>query len=232
MDVFSGNVKRVVLVCIALAGFQQFCHAELEQIYGYWVDSTTYDRIVANSENERIGEMNMIGLLAMFRWDPRNLKEEYYALSEGEKQIVDKVEWVSEREIRIMFAKPQRGTSPKPPDIVVQIVFDDVIKVFSGPNNDQVKLLYRILNFLKKPVQRAVINADGVRFRVKPNLESDIWLVLNEDYGVDVLGRSAEKQKIGNLEAYWYEVRYDGIFDGWVFGAYLDFQGPKNNALN
>jgi hypothetical protein len=39
----------------------QFCHAELERFYGYWVDSTTYDRIVTNSENARIGEVNMMG---------------------------------------------------------------------------------------------------------------------------------------------------------------------------
>jgi hypothetical protein len=175
--------------------------------------------------------MDMIGLLTIFRWDSRSLKDAYYTTGIG-TSIVDKVECVSEREIRIMFAQPQRGVSPKPPDIVVQIVFDDVIKIFSGPNNDQVKLLYRISNSLKEPVQRAAINADGVRFRVKPNLESDIWLLFNEGYGVEVLGRSAEKEKIGNIEAYWYEVRYDRIFDGWVFGAYLDFRGPKNDALN
>jgi hypothetical protein len=35
MDVFLDNVKKAVLVCIVLTGFQQFCHAELERLYGY-----------------------------------------------------------------------------------------------------------------------------------------------------------------------------------------------------
>jgi hypothetical protein len=188
-----------------------------------------YDRTIANH-----GDM----LSVMFAFGPssstflrsaKDMAERYYDDERREECIVDKVEWVSERKLRIMFAQPRRDSPYKPPDIVVQIIFDDVIKVLSGPNNDQVKLLYRISSFLKEPVQRAFINADGVRFRVKPNVESDIWLLFDEGYRVEVLGWSAGKEKIGNVEAYWYEVRcyIEGFkIDGWVFGSYLDLEDP------
>jgi hypothetical protein len=161
------------------------------------------------------------------------MKERYYDRERREECIVDKVEWISDRETRIMFAQPRSGSAYKPPDIVVQIVFDDVIKILSGPKNDKIKTLYRILDHSKKPVQIGVINTDGIGFHVKPNLESDVWLLLNEYYEVEVLGRSAEKEKIGKREAYWYEVRFtsDYTIDGWVFGAYLDFPETGSGAF-
>jgi hypothetical protein len=230
MNVFLGSVKKAAIVCVMLAGFQQLCHAELERLYGYWVDSTVYDQVITNHEDIQSTMFTLLYACSTFWRSAKDMTERYF---DTEECIVDKVEWISERKLRIMFAHPRSNSSYKPPDIVVQIIFDDVIKILSGPNNEKAQLFYRVSNHSKEPIQRAVINADGVGFRVKPSLESNIWLLLNEDHEVEILGRSSEKQKIGNVEAYWYEVRYtaDFLIDGWVFGTYLDFRGPKNSAL-
>jgi hypothetical protein len=60
MNVFLGSIRKAVLVCVALAGFQQFCHAELERFYGCWAESGTYNRTIVNSENVRMNILRKI----------------------------------------------------------------------------------------------------------------------------------------------------------------------------
>jgi hypothetical protein len=225
MNVFFGNVKRVVLACTVLAGLQQFCYAELERFYGYWAESKTYERTIANPGDAHMNRLNMAASMGMFRWNEQEKKEEYYEL-EGNRCIVDTVEWMSDRDLVIKFVQPRNDFQFKPANMIIHVVADNIIKVLSGPYSNESKTFYRLSNLLKKPVQTGVINTGGVRLRVRPDVQSDVLLLCRENLKFEVIGRSAAKEKIGEVEAYWYEVRWDYVIDGWVFGAYLDLEDP------
>jgi hypothetical protein len=225
MNVFFANVKRLILTCIVLSGLQQFCYAELERFYGYWAESETYKRTIANPGDVHMNLLNMSSSMGMFRWNEQERKEEYYEL-EGNRCIVEKVEWMSDRDMVIKFVQPRNDFQFKPADMIIHVVADNIIKVLSGPYSNTSKTFYRLSNLLKKPVQTGVINAGGVRFRVRPDLQSDVLMLREGNFKVEVIGRSAEKEKIGDIEAYWYEVRHEYVIDGWVFGAYLELDGP------
>jgi hypothetical protein len=83
-------------------------------------------------------------------------------------------------------------------------------------------LWHRISGPAKIPIQNATINDARVRLRVKPNLSSDTWAFLNTSDQVKIIDKSTAKQKIGDMEAYWYKVRTEKYPDGWVYGAYVD----------
>lgn len=68
-----------------------------------------------------------------------------------------------------------------------------------------------------------VVNAAEVRVRENPNLQAFVYGKLGKGDVVEVLDRSGIKEKIGNVEDWWYEVRRkpDGL-KGWTYGAYVD----------
>jgi len=70
----------------------------------------------------------------------------------------------------------------------------------------------------------ASINDDRVRIRVQPSLDCDTWGFLNKGEKVTVIDTSKDKQKIGNMENYWYKVDAQGYPDGWVYGEYITFE--------
>lgn len=72
--------------------------------------------------------------------------------------------------------------------------------------------------------QPANINDNRVRIRVQPNLQSDTWGFLNKGEKVTVIDKSKEKQKIGDMENFWYKVDAQGYPDGWVYGEYITFE--------
>jgi hypothetical protein len=67
------------------------------------------------------------------------------------------------------------------------------------------------------------INSDNVRYRSSPNIGDNIRGSFDTGERCEILDKTATKQKIGDMEAYWYKVRIgDGNWYGWVYGAYLD----------
>jgi hypothetical protein len=130
-------------------------------------------------------------------------------------------------------------------DIVLEFTSRDLLKVVSSPFNGffsesrpDRNLLCRIGDYAKKPQATGTINNTGVRFRTRPDLSGDIWFNLSLGEKVEILGISKEKQRIGELEAYWYEARiiydrdYGCIIDGWVYGAYIDFKNKEELENN
>jgi len=116
-------------------------------------------------------------------------------------------------------------------EIVLEYVSRDSFRILSSPYLSNPDYLYRIGDFAKKPQAKGITNDYGVRFRNRPELSSGVWFNLDFGEELEIIGMSAEKQIIGELESYWYEVRLnfpgiigDGCLDGWVFGAYLDVE--------
>ena len=72
---------------------------------------------------------------------------------------------------------------------------------------------------------KAIINHEGVRFRLQPvlnNANIKRHLMLSEE--LVVVGRGDSPVTIGNNTAYWYRIStIDGAEEGWVYGLYLNF---------
>jgi len=133
---------------------------------------------------------------------------------------------VAEKRITIYFANMSGGREK---NIVLEFISRDLFKVISSPYNSNLEYLCRIYDYAKKPIAKGIINNSRVRLRTKPELTGDVWFYLDNREKIEILGISEEKQQIGELEAYWYEVRisHDDYIrntglDGWVFGAYVD----------
>ncbi|AEE17399.1 SH3 domain-containing protein [Treponema brennaborense] len=85
-------------------------------------------------------------------------------------------------------------------------------------------LYYRLSGPAKIPQNYALLNDTRVRLRTKPNLQSDTWGFLNTGDKVRIKDKTADKQKIANMNDYWYKVETDGYPDGWIYGAFLDIK--------
>jgi hypothetical protein len=64
------------------------------------------------------------------------------------------------------------------------------------------------------------ITADKVRIRESATTDSQVLDELNIWSEVSILGKSDNKQKIGEYDDYWYKIGYDGKV-GWCYGALL-----------
>jgi hypothetical protein len=81
---------------------------------------------------------------------------------------------------------------------------------------------HRISGSAAMPIQAGEIIDDRVRLRVKPNLKSDTFCFLNNEEKIAIIDKCTNKEKIGDMENYWYKVQVDGKPDGWVYGAYIN----------
>lgn len=72
--------------------------------------------------------------------------------------------------------------------------------------------------------KQGVLNDSRVRLRTEPNLNSETLTYLTKGDTVKIIDRSTEMQKIGEDEAYWYKVEFEGYPDGWVYGKYVDVE--------
>jgi len=120
-------------------------------------------------------------------------------------------------------------------ELVLEYVSKDLFRVISSNYYSNPDYLCRVCDFSKKPQAKGRINSSGVRFRNRPELTSGVWFHFDFGDELEIIGISAEKQTIGELEDYWYEVRLDysafedisSGLDGWVFGAYLDIENRE-----
>jgi hypothetical protein len=73
---------------------------------------------------------------------------------------------------------------------------------------------------LAMSIRWAVVEADGLRLRDKPDQTGRILLSLMEGARVELLRPTADAMEIDGQTDYWYLVNYNGI-RGWTFGAFL-----------
>lgn len=65
-----------------------------------------------------------------------------------------------------------------------------------------------------------LITGNNVRIRAKESLNSEIIVELEKWTKVVITGRSKEKQKIGEYNDYWYQIKIDDL-TGWCYGHFL-----------
>ena len=86
------------------------------------------------------------------------------------------------------------------------------------------KVWYCVSSPAKIPLRNATLNDSKVRLRTKPNLDCDVWTLLDSGYQVKIKDKSTEPQTIDGESWYWYKVESKGYPDGWIYGKYLDIK--------
>ena len=71
---------------------------------------------------------------------------------------------------------------------------------------------------------RGVLNDSRVRVRAYPTLSAQTLGHLDAGEQVEVLERSGRRQRIGEMNAYWYRVRNEEGLAGWSYGHFIDLQ--------
>jgi len=88
-----------------------------------------------------------------------------------------------------------------------------------SPENEKNKIVVFAL------VYDGTINDSRVRLRTEPNLNSATLEYLNTGDTVKIIDRSEEKQKIDDMDAYWFQVETEDNETGWVYGWFVDVEG-------
>lgn len=73
---------------------------------------------------------------------------------------------------------------------------------------------HRVSSPAKIPLQDATLNDSQVRLRTRPNLDCDVWALLDAGYQVKIKDKSDEPQTIDGESWYWYKVESEGYPDG------------------
>jgi len=204
----------------------------VEDLNGVWLQQRYLNSYLENRYDQQSVSFALPEDWYIIRWDKAAKKGLF--LTGPEWNTIQSVVIVGKK-VAIKYIHNDRGEGR---EIVLEYISRDLFRIISSPYNGYKPstaagrdYLCRISDFTKKPLIKGKINDYGVRFRNRPDLTSGVWF--NFDFGeeLEIIGISVEKQTIGELEAYWYEVRLsfpgiigDGGLDGWVFGAYLDVE--------
>jgi hypothetical protein len=80
-------------------------------------------------------------------------------------------------------------------------------------------------NDFNKPNQhtlRGVIRTNSVNLRKEPLLNSSVITNLTKGEIVEIIEKTDKKQKINNMNDYWYHLKVDDNKSGWIYGYFLD----------
>jgi hypothetical protein len=78
---------------------------------------------------------------------------------------------------------------------------------------------------------KAIVNANKVRIREKPSINSNILSVVNKGDVIFILDRSDRAEIIDAMDEYWFKVKFENI-SGWIYGYYItSFSGYKNKTI-
>jgi len=222
--------KKIFLICVLLflLGGTLFCDDfDIEDINAVWLTPRELNDYLSNSWSQQVVYRGLLEAWVIIRWN-KTAKEGVFCRGVEQDTILS-VEAVGKR-VTIKYSYGDRGEER---EIVLEYVSRDLFRIISSINFFSSYYLCRVGDFAKKPKAKGVINNYGARLRNKPELGSGAWFYLDFEEEVEILGISEEKQTIGELEAYWYEVRINisepffkgnDVLDGWVFGAYLDIE--------
>lgn len=80
--------------------------------------------------------------------------------------------------------------------------------------------------------ETAKVLSNSLKVRMGPNTMSSEIGRLSANTEVRLVSRSVDKVKIGQTEAYWYQIKTSDGLKGWVYGAYLSInpEAEKNQA--
>ena len=227
-----GKKTFLVFALLFLSGIILFSDdLNIENINGTWMTSRDLElSLNRREEREKITYFFLAEEWFIILWDDVTKKGIFQTGSQ--QNTIRNIE-VAGKRVKLVFLLHGREDFFER-EIVLEYITRDLFRIVSSPFNGfthKPDYLCRIGDFAKKPQAKGKINNYGVRFRNKPELTGDVWFKLDFGEEVEIIGVSEKKQTIGELEAYWYEVRInypdiigDGVLDGWVFGAYLDVE--------
>ena len=196
---------------------------------GIWIDKDIYDWIINNPHERHLNTLTMLEGRFQISWDKD--KNEGLFLFGMEPHKIKNIEILNE-EVKMTYGYQDE-------EIIFKIISNSVIQVIKHPYYSKIDILYRVCDIEKPFIGTGKINENSVRLRNSPELRSGVFLLINKNEFVFIIGRSNKKQKIGELEDYWYEVSYgydsknrskesiEGgllFIDGWIFGAFLDIE--------
>lgn len=113
----------------------------------------------------------------------------------------------------------------KKESVTLSILKEDWIQL-EGFSNEKLleksNKLYRVEDYKKTPLQRAVVNDSSVRLRTEPSLQSHTLYLLPKNYEVEILDKTEETTEIDGEKWPWYKIRSKYCEDGFIYGKYLD----------
>jgi len=202
----------------------------IEDINGVWMENNFFELSLNNRQTREMNTFILMDNRFIIFWDDAAKKGVFQTGTQRNRLL--NVE-VAGKRIVIKFKPGLLREDTFEQEIILEYVSRDLFRFLASPFSSNPDYLCRISDFAKKPQAEGRIDNYGVRFRNRPELTSGVWFNLDFGEKVGILGISPEKQIIGELEAYWYEVRvlYDEMtgdsLDGWVFGAYLDVENRE-----
>ena len=222
--------RKICFVLLIFAGKMVVNAFDLNTLNGIWLGRSTYNWVVNNPKDRHLNTLTMLEDRFQISWDKD--KNRGVLIIGMEPNNIQKIE-TFDNEIKMTYGYWENV-------ITFRIISEKIIQVINHPYNSKIEFLYRICNIEKPVLGVGNINENGVRFRDKPELTSGFFYLLNKNEHVEIIGRSKEKQKIGEMEDYWYEVSIcdgtrnknsieRGLFflDGWVFGAYINIENNE-----
>jgi len=87
--------------------------------------------------------------------------------------------------------------------------------------------LYRVENVWDRTarnfwyVTNTSVTASNVRLREKPTLDGTQVGLLQTDQRIQILEKTKDKMKVGEMEDYWYKINTVDGQTGWVYGGFL-----------
>jgi hypothetical protein len=230
-------ISLLLILCFSSNVFCQTIKIETAALNGTWMPDHSYLWIISNPEEERsdysvkkfswgnakrIPNTTLeIDITSMTYFDPG-----FAGYSIKEYNQIDNTTFKVQI-YRQVF--PDMPESFDELEIVLHFLNEDSFWIESeaykniGSTFDKDAVYYRLSgqNVMSQP---ACINDSRVRIRVQPNLQSDTWGFLNKGEKVTVIDKSKDKQKIGDMENFWYKVDVSYYPDGWVYGEYITFE--------
>ena len=214
------QIKRIVLLGLILFSITPLFGYEAQDLNGFWWDDYMYGhsqrKIILTEENPRWGrreygydiEINddltgsyfdgrHVGILDVIKVDNDTFLLKCFL--DGEYQGDTKITFIDEDTFMIDGWTVGSGV------------------VYEMP-------YHRVSSPAKIPVSDATLNDSQVRLRTKPNLDCDVWALLDSGYQVKIKDKSTEPQTIDGESWYWYKVESKGYPDGWIYGKYLDIK--------
>lgn len=71
------------------------------------------------------------------------------------------------------------------------------------------------------PTSCKAIVVDNLNIRSEPSLKGNIIGIIRKGDEVTLYGNMGIKEKIDNIESYWYKIKFDDKIEGWIFGGYV-----------
>lgn len=107
---------------------------------------------------------------------------------------------------------------------IVLILLVLILSVFASSQNSKAIEDKKTKIKIELGVQVGVITDTRVRLRSEPNLQSETLDHLDTGDRLIILDKSAEQQQIDTMTDYWYKVQAEGYPEGWVYGAFVDYE--------